>query len=126
MDNLINGAVRLCFCRTEFLAAQQKVAAANLPDDFRPHDVQAVARHDTKCRMRCILKVCALSGKDDVAKKRVPGMHGDRSIDDCNHRYFDIEYVLEDLRTLANILDIEVPMIAVINGPVTVHSGYAL
>ena len=82
MDDLVNGAVPLCFCRTEFLAAQQKVPAANLPDDFRPHDVQAVARHDTKCRMRCILKVRALSGKDDVAKKRVLGMHGHRSIDD--------------------------------------------
>ena len=54
--------------------------------------------------MRCILKVRALSGKDDVAKKRVLGMHGHRSIDDRNHGYFDIEYVPEDLRTLAQDL----------------------
>ena len=39
MDDLVNGAVPLCFCRTESLAAQQKVPAANLPDYFRPHDV---------------------------------------------------------------------------------------
>src|SRR5207253_1748660 len=63
MDDLVNGAVPLCFCRTEFLAAQQKVPAANLPDDFRPHDVQAVARHDPKCRMRCILKVRASAAR---------------------------------------------------------------
>ena len=75
MEDLINGAVLPCFCRSELLAAQQKVPAANLPDDLRPQDVQAVARHDTKCRMWCILKVRALSGQHDVAKKRVLGMH---------------------------------------------------
>ena len=32
----------------------------------------------------------------------------------------------EGTKTLENILDIEVPMIAVINGPATVHSEYAL
>src|ERR1700736_4628418 len=57
-DNLVHRAIRLRLRRAQLLAAEQEVTAANLANDFGPHDMQAVARHDAECGMRCILKVC--------------------------------------------------------------------
>src|SRR4029077_9039325 len=78
-QHLVDGAILFCFRRAQLLAAEQKVPATNLPDDFWPHDVQAVTRHNAKRRMRCILEVRTFSRKDDVAEERVFGMHGHRS-----------------------------------------------
>src|SRR2546426_4965007 len=95
-DDLVNGAVLLRLYRAELLPAQQKVPTTNLPDDLRPHDVQAVARHDAKSRMRCVLKVGAFGGDDDVTEQGVLGVRGHRAVDRGDHRHLDVEKVLED------------------------------
>src|SRR6266404_6940941 len=80
-DNLVHRAVRLRLCRAQLLAAEQEVTAANLADDFGPHDMQTIARHDAECGMRCILKVGILGGNDDVAEQCVLRMRGHWAID---------------------------------------------
>jgi hypothetical protein len=60
--------------------------------------------HPGGSSVRCILKVRAFGGQDDVAKERVFRMHGDRSVDGGNHRHFDIKDVLQDLGTFAQDL----------------------
>src|SRR5256886_11885883 len=90
-DDLVNGAVLLRLDRAEFLAAQQKVPTTNLPDHLRPHDVQAVARHDAKSRMRCVPKVRVLGSKHDVAEKGVLGVGGHRAVDRGDHWHLDVE-----------------------------------
>src|SRR5437870_3444382 len=103
-DDLVDSAVLLRLDRAEFLAAQQKVPTTNLPDDLRPHDVQAVARHDAKSRMRCVLRVRVLGSKHDVTEKGVLGVGGHRAVDRGDHRHLDVEKVLEDFGALAEDL----------------------
>jgi len=100
MTTSFNGAVPLCFCRTEFLAAQQKVTAANLPDDFR-HTTCKPSPGTMQMRMRAS-ESTRPRGKDDSQEARTRNARSP-SIDDRNHR-LQYEYVLEDLRTLAQIL----------------------
>src|SRR5579863_529333 len=100
-DDLVDGTVLLSFCSAQLLATQQKVPAANLSNDLRPYDMQAVTRHDAERGMRRILKIRAFGRNDDIAEKGILGMHGHGSVDGRNHGHFDIEDVLEDLRALA-------------------------
>src|SRR6266478_1320703 len=103
-NNLVYGAILLRLRRAQFLAAEQEVTAANLADDFGPHDMHTVAGHDAECGVRFILKVGTLGGDDDVAQQGIFGMRGGRAIDGRYHRHLYIEDVFEDLDTLAQDL----------------------
>src|SRR5216684_1202713 len=103
-NNFVHGAILLRLGRAQFLAAQQEIPAANFADDFRPHDMQTVTRHDAERGMRCVLKVGPFGGNDDVAEQGILGMRRHRTIDGGDHRHFYIENVFEDLCALAKDL----------------------
>src|SRR4029077_5522121 len=86
--------------RIEQLPGQNEITAPDRTDDFRPEQVDPIARHDAELEMRLCMEYCLRRRQDDVGQQCIFGVQQYRPVQGGDHRHLDVEDVRENLATL--------------------------
>ena len=88
-------AQRQSLSRLNFLAGEQETAPAIRAKQFEPQYMDPVSGNESERKMRQILEIGIVGADHDVAKQCQLGMDRGWSVDDRDHRYLDIDVILD-------------------------------
>src|SRR5439155_22340026 len=91
--DLVDDAPGLGGLRVEHLAGQDEIAAPDRADDFRPEQVDPVARHDAEVEMRLVLEHRLGRRQDDVGQQCIFGVQQYRPVQVGDNRCIVVEVV---------------------------------
>src|SRR6202012_4750978 len=79
---------------------QQERLCSARPGPITPGCEDSVARHNSSCKVRHVVKSCSFSRNNYIGQQCILGVHIGASFNGCNHRDTDIRQILENLNSL--------------------------